>query len=274
MVRLPGSCLKECRSCGTWSHLPRPAAQHQAAIHNTGEYFDHPYFALRRKLSPALRRRCRDVFDRLGLEPAKLAGTRLLDIGCDTGAFLLAAREQFGIEPVGIDVSDRAIAQARQQDVEAYVSVIQKAPVHLAGFEIATAIDLVEHVADAPALMQAIRKRLRRGGLLYMETPNIRSSVFGFGSCLSRVIGGRPSKLIGRLFPPHHVHIFTAEGFRHLAESAGFEVVRLHTRVLPARDIAASSFALALIEALQLCDRILGREPMIWAVLRRPWEDE
>ncbi len=162
-VRLGKSGLYECRSCGSWTLLPRATADEQAEIHDDDDYFDHPYFKLRREITPRIRRRCRDVFARLScaLEIASLRGERFLDIGCDTGVFLKAAQEEFGIVPVGIDVAQRAVQVALSQGVEAFQGRIEEAPAELAGFRGATAIDLIEHVPDPCAFLVEVRKRLQ-----------------------------------------------------------------------------------------------------------------
>ena len=271
-VRLGPSFLCSCNHCGSWTYLPRPSAAEQAAIHDNPEYYEHPYFNLRRTITSAQRRRCRDLFARLstGVESSSLVGERLLDIGCDTGTFLKTASEQFGIVPVGLDVSERAVQEAVQQGVEAYRSKIEDAPAHLADFQVITAIDLLEHVPDPAAFLREVRQRLRPGGVLYLETPNIRSVVYRFGKLLAAVTGGRPAGLIARLFPEQHIQYFTPTSLHSVARKAGYEVVQLGCRVLPASDIAASLVPLLAIGALQAFDRLLKTEILIWAVFRRP----
>jgi hypothetical protein len=123
--RQGASCLRTCRSSGSWTYLPRLSASDRATIHDSAEYFDHPYFKLRRGVTTAQPRRCRDLFARISthLDVASPRGERLPDIGCDTGAFLNAAREQFGIIPVGVDVSERAVQAACAQRVEAEIAL-------------------------------------------------------------------------------------------------------------------------------------------------------
>src|SRR5262249_2890928 len=147
MVRLRRASLRECARCGSWMYSPRASAAQQAALHDNAEYFDHPYFALRRTVTPAQRRRCREVFQRLAgaVDLQRLGSDRVLDIGCDTGTFLVAARDEFGVAPVGLDVSARAIAVAREHGIEAYAVPIERVPESLGQFNIVTAIDLIEH---------------------------------------------------------------------------------------------------------------------------------
>jgi 2-polyprenyl-3-methyl-5-hydroxy-6-metoxy-1,4-benzoquinol methylase len=271
-VRLGKSRLTACRECGSWTYFPRPTPAEQARIHDDSEYFDHPYFELRRRVTPAQRRRCRDIFSRLSAACGltQLRGQRLLDIGCDTGVFLRAAREEFGVAPIGIDVSAKAVAAARQEGIEAYQTLLEEAPAQLTGLPLITAIDVIEHVPDPGAFLRQVRSRLAPGGVLYLETPNIRSAVYALGRASSRVMAG--SAMIQRLFPPQHVQYFTPPSLNWLSKEAGLEVVRTDTRVLPLSDIAASMTTRWAVGILQVLDRILRREILVWAILRRPQE--
>jgi SAM-dependent methyltransferase len=272
VLKLRGYHFRVCDGCGSWTCLPRPSAAQQAAIHDNREYFDHPYFKLRRVITPAQRKRCRGVFGSLSaaIDVASLRGERLLDIGCDTGVFLKAAKEEFGIIPVGVDVAARAVEEAQRDGIEAYQARLEEAPAELSGFAAATAIDLVEHVADPAAFLREARGRLRPGGLIYVETPNIRSAVYRFGRMLGGLTGGRPAGLLERLFPPQHIQYFTPNSFGDMATRSGLEVVTLSTRVLPRSHISVSPAALAPIALLQGLDRLLRTEILVCAVLRRP----
>ena len=264
-VQLTGSQLRACSNCGTWIYFPRPKAMDQAAIHDTEDYFDHPYFELRRQSSPAQLRRCRQIVSHLNMEP----GQRLLDIGCDTGLFLATAAREFGIVPVGVDVGARAVAVAAEQGIEVYRATIETAPEHLRDLPAITAIDLIEHVSDPAAFLREVRNRLRPGGLVYIETPNIRSTVYTTGRALSMLTGGRPAPLYERLFPPQHIQYFTRESLATLIKSSGLELARIGTRVLPWEDIAASGLVRAGMAGMQSLDRLTGERILLWAVLKR-----
>ena len=270
-VQLAGPRLSVCSNCGSWTYIPRPSCSEQVAQHDDDGYFGHPYFALRREVSAATIRRCRDVFRRLALavNTDELANLRLLDIGCNTGAFLQSAAQEFGTIPVGIDVGRAAVEAATRNGIEAYQARIEDAPEHLTGFPVITAIDLIEHVTEPLEFFLAIRRRLRPGGVVYIETPNAGSFVYRVGGILCNLTGARPRKLFERLFPPQHVQYFTPGSLAALAGTAGFEIVRIGTRVLPGSDIAASALVRLAMASLQVLDRCTSRCILIWAVLRR-----
>ena len=270
-VRLRQAALFECSSCHSWTYWPRQTASGQQSLHDSAEYYDHPYFELRRRISPSLRARCRQTFARIGraLDVGSLRGQPFLDVGCDTGVFAQCAAEEFGVKPIGIDVAARAVEQARQSGIEVYQSPLEDAPERLRELPLIAAIDLVEHVADPGAFLREIRGRLRSGGVAYLETPNIDSKVYRLGCWLSALSGGRPAALFDRLFPPQHVQYFTRQSFFTLAQQSGFEIVSVETRSLPSGDIATSSFVRLGMGAMQALDALSGTHILICAVLRR-----
>jgi len=272
-VRLAAAQLVRCDECGVWTYWPRPSEISQTALHDSAEYFEHPYFERRREMTPSLDRRCSEIFERIGaagVDPVSLKGQRVLDVGCDTGAFLLSAKRQFGIVPVGVDVAARSVRIARDSGVEAYHSGIDEAPLEVRDFPLITAIDLIEHVSDPMSFLGAIRERLLPGGVAYIETPNIESVVYGIGGTLGRVTRGRPRALFQRLFPDQHIQYFTRKGLSALVRASGLELLYLGTRILPGRDIAASLPIRLGMAAVQMTDRIRSTGILICAVLRRP----
>jgi 2-polyprenyl-3-methyl-5-hydroxy-6-metoxy-1,4-benzoquinol methylase len=264
--------LFRCPDCATWSSHPRVDVAHQAALHDSAEYFEHEYFKGRREVSARIERRCEDIFGRLScaVDPRSLGGERLLDVGCDTGGFLESAARQFGIKPVGLDVAARAVRASSAAGIEAYHATIESAPAELRDFRVITAIDVVEHVTDPLGFLRAVKARLAPGGAVYLETPNIRSSVYGVGRMLCGALGGRPRPVFERLFPPQHIQYFTSQSLERLVGKSGLELVRMGRRHLPSADISASAVVRSGVGLMQVADRLTRREILIWAVLRRP----
>jgi SAM-dependent methyltransferase len=272
IVQLSEGCLKACTKCCSWTYLPRPTGTAQAAIHDTGAYFEHPYFQLRRSIGPQQVRRCRLVFSHLAkaVDISSLRGARMLDVGCDTGGFLVTAAAQFGIIPVGVDVSRMAVGAAAQRGVEVYCTTIEDAPASLTGFALITVIDLIEHVSDPGGFLQNVFRRLQPGGVVYLETPNIQSAVYAAGRMVSLIIRGRKNETLERIFPAQHIQYFTEGGLASLARDCGFEIPWQGNRALPAADISASHPVRAGVAALQMVDRLTRHGILICTVLKRP----
>ncbi len=271
-VRLARYSLVRCVECRTWNMTPRPTPQAQSEFHDSDTYYDHPYLEHRRRNTPAIDRRCADVFRRLSpfVNVASLRGQRMLDIGCDIGQFVASAARQFGVVPVGVDVAQLAIKEAQAAGVEAYACTLEDAPPSVTDFPVITAIDLIEHVADPADFCRALKGRLRPGGVAYVETPNVWSAVYRFGRALGAATGGHPAGVLARLFPPEHLQYFSRDGLKRLADGAGLEVLTQDSRVLPAAEIAVGLTTRIGLGAMQLADYLGGEKILRWAVLRRP----
>jgi len=264
--------LFRCKHCESLTALPRPSASEQAALHDNAHYFEHPYFEHRRRSAVAVERRCRAAFAKIGaaIDLGSLRGQCHLDVGCDTGAFVLAAARIWGTTPVGIDIAQRSAGQAARQGIEVHCCTLEQAPAGLIGLSVITAIDLIEHLADPQGFAAEVKRRLRPGGVAYLETPNIASHVYGLGRKLSRVTGVRPAFVFERLFPPEHVQYFSQAGLKKIATDAGLNVISLHTRSLPAVDIAASTAFRVAVSGIQTLDAASGRGILHCMVVRRP----
>jgi 2-polyprenyl-3-methyl-5-hydroxy-6-metoxy-1,4-benzoquinol methylase len=259
--------LYSCPGCGSLTALPRPADESQRSLHDREDYFDHPYFDLRRD-GPVTTSRCRQTFARIGrtVDVARLRGALHLDVGCDTGTFLEAAAALFGTRPTGIDVSRRATEETRRRGIAAFCCSLESLDPSAGPFDLITAIDVLEHVPDPLKFLRAIRGRLNAGGILYLETPNIASVVYDVGRILGLAPGLAPRRLRERLFPAEHVQYFTKEGLSAVLARSGLTVIDGKTRSLSASDLSASWPTRTAVVGLQLVDRIRDTHILHWTV--------
>ena len=108
-----------------------------------------------------------------GLRP--LAGKRALDVGCGAG-LLCEPLGRLGATIVGIDAAQEAI-KAAQIHTEAMGLAIdyrcgEIAELELGQFDLVTAMEVIEHVADKPAFVAALARALKPDGLMVLSTPN------------------------------------------------------------------------------------------------------
>ena len=102
-----------------------------------------------------------------------LEGKSALDVGCGAG-LLTEPLRRLGAEVTGIDASPDVIAVAREHaramglEIEYRSGDVQE----LEGqFDLVTAMEVIEHVADPAAFVEALARRLAPDGLLLMSTP-------------------------------------------------------------------------------------------------------
>jgi 2-polyprenyl-6-hydroxyphenyl methylase/3-demethylubiquinone-9 3-methyltransferase len=134
--------------------------------------------AMLHKLNPVRLKYVRDQIDQhwqgdeCGRTP--LAGKSALDVGCGAG-LLTEPLARLGASVTGIDASPEVIAVAREHAATMALEIDYRAGdvQELQGqFDLVTAMEVIEHVADPSIFLKALAKRLAPGGLLILSTPN------------------------------------------------------------------------------------------------------
>jgi SAM-dependent methyltransferase len=94
---------------------------------------------------------------------------RILDVGCGTG-HTTASLRRFG-PGVGVDRGIAALAVARGRDLDVVRSSASHLPVPPACFDVAVALDVLEHLDDDAAAAREIFASLSPGGILVATVP-------------------------------------------------------------------------------------------------------
>jgi len=95
---------------------------------------------------------------------------KLLEIGCSRGDFLRVARESFdayGVEP------NPELADLASKIAPVHRDTVERTP--WSGFDVIATFHVIEHVDSPRSFVRAAAERLKPGGLLVIETPNIDS---------------------------------------------------------------------------------------------------
>jgi 2-polyprenyl-3-methyl-5-hydroxy-6-metoxy-1,4-benzoquinol methylase len=136
-------------------------------------------------------------------------GGRLLDVGCGSGEWLSWMRD-LGWQVEGVDSDESANRIARQQGLVIHRGRVEQQRFPDNSFDAVTLNHVIEHVSDPVGTLAECCRILKKGGKLYLATPNSSS------------LGHRLFKQDWRgLEPPRHLHIFDPRSMAGLLDTAG-----------------------------------------------------
>jgi 2-polyprenyl-3-methyl-5-hydroxy-6-metoxy-1,4-benzoquinol methylase len=160
--------------------------------------------------------------------------TRILDIGCSTGALGASIKARQPARVVGVDVVPEYVLEAREKidraecmDAQTFVEQ------HLGDerFDCIVCADVLEHLIDPWTVLQAATEHLERGGAIVVSVPN----VLWFQNALRLLRERRWPREDQNIFDRTHLRWFSLSDAHELVTSAGAEVVHTDYRFWDSR---------------------------------------
>jgi SAM-dependent methyltransferase len=144
------------------------------------------------------------------------AGSRVLDVGCGAGEFLLSLRDMGVSSLEGIDFSDHMIAALEHAGITGFCGTYTEFPGQPDSYNLISMNNYLEHTVEPQLELDKTLTLLRSEGHLVGEVP-------GFNSWERRLFG----RYWGGNHVPRHTYQFSGEFLTRLLQDAGFEDVQI-----------------------------------------------
>ncbi len=214
----PPGRIVQCKNCGLVYANPRKT---KALIEKIVTKKEEPREVEKKWLPEYIRekkwiQRNFDVRLKLLLKFAPKRG-KLLDIGSHLGFFLeLALRRGFDV--VGLEPSEMAVEYAiKKLGIETKIGTLDSIKFPQDHFDVVTLFHTIEHLPDPSKIVYQINQIIRPGGILVIETPNIKN------------VWVKIFRRKWRQFLPNHFYFFSRETLSKLLEKNGFKVLDTRT---------------------------------------------
>jgi SAM-dependent methyltransferase len=144
--------------------------------------------------------------------------SRVLDVGANYGHFLKQAQDRF--DAIGIEPSAAVVAWGREHLGAALEqgSIDADNPAYLDRFDAVTLFDVIEHLPDPRGALVRCRRYLKRGGHLFITTPDA-------GALVARLLGAHWYYID----IVEHISLFSAANLTRLLGECGYRLVEKRT---------------------------------------------
>jgi len=198
--------LCKCGSCGFVFAQKIPTEQELI------EYYDG--YGRNDYLSPVTIKRYNELLD--AMEPFRKSN-KLLDVGCGIGYFLEVAKER-GWEVHGTEYTDRAMEICTAKGIQMKQGKLDPANYEPGSFDVITSFEVLEHINNPLEETNNFNQLLRKGGLVYLTTPNFNS-----------LLRHRLKERYNVITYPEHLSYYTPSTLKKIFTQCGFRKLKIQT---------------------------------------------
>jgi len=150
----------------------------------------------------------------------------LLDVGCGTGNFLVIANKD-GWQVLGVEISHAAVEYVRKNfSFDIHEGPIENSKIASESLDVVTMWDVIEHIQNPNETLVAVRRIIKKGGVLVVETPDQRSFFKIICTFLYKLSRRKFSYLLNYVYYVPHYFFYNQITLRKILEKHGFRVIR------------------------------------------------
>lgn len=142
---------------------------------------------------------------------------KMLDVGCGPGLFLIEAQKR-GWEVYGTEFTDNQLAYLNNKGINTLKGKLSNDSFENELFDVIISSEVIEHINNPVEEMQQFHRLLRKGGLVYITTPNFNA--------LERYLLKGDYDIIEY---PEHLCYYTPKTIDLLLTNTGFKKLKVTT---------------------------------------------
>jgi 2-polyprenyl-3-methyl-5-hydroxy-6-metoxy-1,4-benzoquinol methylase len=175
-------------------------------------------------LSPITIKRYNELLD--SFEPFRKTG-KILDVGCGIGYFLEVAKQR-NWDVYGTEFTNEAVVICESKGINVKKGVLDVSNYENESFDIITSFEVIEHINNPREELTNFNKLLRKGGVVYITTPNFNSLLrYRLKSDYNVIV--YPEHL-SYYSPKTLTNVFNLSGFKKMkVQTTGISLTRLKT---------------------------------------------
>jgi 2-polyprenyl-3-methyl-5-hydroxy-6-metoxy-1,4-benzoquinol methylase len=150
--------------------------------------------------------------------------TRVFDIGCSSGFFLVVLRELGFNNIEGADISETFVSYAGTKGLQCRTADVLDGPITeetTNRADVVLLMDVLEHLPDPIRALDNCKKVMRKDGIVYITVPIYDSLT----ERLTRTIKKKTRLQQAKEHDPTHIHAFSEKDVFELLKECGFMVV-------------------------------------------------